>query len=73
MAYCRKGIDSDVYVFQSLVFGHLECLGCSLSEDVNFGYFESHSPLEMIEHLLEHRNAGHLVPQRAIERLEHAC
>lgn len=67
MSYCRRnGVDSDVYVVRT--GRRLACLGCSL---VDFsGSVVRESAEEMRAHLLAHRSRGHLVPDRAIERLE---
>jgi hypothetical protein len=63
MAYCRFGRDSDVYVFETE--GGIECCRCSLAG----GTFEAGGAAEMIEHLLEHRTAGHAVPDEALVEL----
>lgn len=56
MAYSRFSY-ADVYVFMS-VYGSLECCGCWLGPGWNFG-----STQAMIDHLAEHRAAGHSVPE----------
>lgn len=65
MAFCRWGEDSDVYVYDT--GDNLECCGCMLSatRDTFNGTF-----LEMKEHLLAHREAGHKVPDYALSRIE---
>lgn len=64
MAYARWGCDgSDVYVFAS-VGGGVVCCCCDLDAKAGF-----RTNAEMIEHLLKHREAGHTVPEYAIERL----
>lgn len=55
MAYARFS-NADVYVFMS-VNGHLECCGCSLGDEWSFG-----STQAMVDHIAEHRAAGHDVP-----------
>jgi len=55
MAYARFS-NADVYVFMS-TSGHLECCGCHLGEQWAFD-----STAAMVEHLAEHRAAGHNVP-----------
>lgn len=60
MSYCRIGGDSDVYVIHS-VFGGMVCY-CD-------GEVGPMSRREMVEHLLQHREEGWLVPQRALDRL----
>jgi hypothetical protein len=56
MSYARFSASSDVYVFMS-VGGWLECCGCLLEDEWVFTDTAS-----MIEHLAEHRAAGHSVP-----------
>ncbi len=55
MSYARFGC-GDVYVFMS-TSGHLECCGCILGDQWSFA-----STQEMVDHLAEHRAAGHDVP-----------
>jgi len=55
MAYARFS-NADVYVFMS-TSGHLECCGCRLGDQWSFD-----STAAMVEHLAEHRAAGHDVP-----------
>lgn len=55
MAYARFSF-ADVYVFMSSS-GHLECCGCSLGDQWAFD-----STQAMVDHLAEHRAAGHDVP-----------
>lgn len=55
MAYSRF-TGADVYVFMSSA-GHLECCGCRLGNQWEFG-----STQAMVDHLAEHRAAGHDVP-----------
>jgi hypothetical protein len=64
MSYCRFFWDgSDVYVYES--DRGIECCGCALNE---YGV-TLETPAEMIEHLMEHRAAGHCVPEYALEAL----
>src|SRR5690242_12437057 len=44
--------------------GHLECCGCRLGDQWTFGSTE-----EMIDHLAEHRKAGHRMPDDIEEAL----
>jgi hypothetical protein len=74
VSYCRfhratyPGVpDSDVYVFHS-VHGHWECCMCRLCDE-GAGDHCADSPGQMVEHLLEHRRAGHSVPEYALESL----
>ena len=55
MSYARFSY-ADVYVFMS-TSGHLECCGCQLGNQWKFD-----STAAMVEHLAEHRAAGHDVP-----------
>jgi hypothetical protein len=55
MSYARFSY-SDVYVFMS-TSGHLECCGCRLGDEWAFD-----STQAMVDHLAEHRAAGHDVP-----------
>jgi len=55
MSYARFS-DADVYVFMSSA-GHLECCGCILGDPGRFD-----STQAMVDHLAEHRAAGHSVP-----------
>lgn len=55
MSYSRFS-HADVYVFMSSA-GHLECCGCKLGDQWEFG-----STQAMVDHLAEHRAAGHDVP-----------
>lgn len=67
MSYCRFS-NSDVYMFAS-VNGGIECCACALQKkditSVNFNTEE-----EAINHLYEHKKAGHYVPKKAITRLK---
>lgn len=55
MSYARFGDHSDVYVYAD-VYGYVACCGCRLGDKWDF-----HSPAEIVQHLQEHVNAGHLV------------
>ncbi len=72
MSYCRfhrdwPGIpDSDVYVYEH-VDGWFECCMCRLRE-ANDDHCAD-TPGQMVEHLLEHRRAGHAVPEYALVAL----
>lgn len=61
MSYCRF-LEGDVYVFMS-VGGHLQCCACILDIE-DWHSFEAKSTQEMVDHLKEHRGAGHHVPER---------
>lgn len=81
MSYARWGLEqSDVYVYPTEYVdpndGHLKraivCCGCTgepeLENEVP-GNFIGHCPKEMLDHLLEHRERGEVVPESALERL----
>ena len=67
MSYCKKGKDSDVYVF---VGSKIECNDCSLVEDYSF---TCETLPEMLEHLKQHSLAGHKVPKKAICSIKADC
>lgn len=62
MSYARF-IDYDVYVFFNSG-GWLECCGCSLGDN-----WRHDSTQSMVDHLAEHRAAGHRLPDDIDERL----
>jgi hypothetical protein len=69
MAYCRFS-DGDVYLY--LGTSGFTCCWCKLQQD---DFRSAEDPVfqtsdEALDHLLKHREAGHDVPQYAIERLE---
>lgn len=71
MSYCRFG-DGDVYMFPH-VWGMIVCMGCKLAGPHESGLMILDKAFiggeEALEHLQEHRNAGHKVPQDAFDRL----
>ncbi len=73
MSYSRWGPDSDIYMFEN-VEGYIECMVCMLLNKSGMATklesmkFTKRS--DAIEHLNDHRSAGHKVPKRAIERLK---
>ena len=80
MAYCRWGADSDVYAFKDVLSGCYCCMGCGLkgsmpTADAIQGFnrsdadFYAETPEEFLQHLKEHREAGHAVPDGALRRL----
>lgn len=70
MSYARFGAGSDVYVFLS-VGGYLECCSCAMQNAPNDPHvFEAETTEAMLEHLRQHRAAGHQVPEDCIERLK---
>ena len=62
MAYARFGY-SDVYVFMN-TGGYLDCCGCILGSEGQF-----FSTQAMVDHLADHRAAGHDVPPGIEEEL----
>lgn len=65
MAYCRYGDNSDIYFHESSA-GGFECMRCSFAAGENkklFGFDEA------IAHLKAHREAGDLVPEKALTEL----
>lgn len=71
MSYCRRGDDSDVYVFQWQGQPGILCFECLLcvNHEGHCEDWRGQSPQEMIEHLGKHRASGHMVPNRAFKRL----
>lgn len=67
MSYARFGWDGDVYVFMN-VSGWLECCACWLRDPDEFS-FQAYSTGDMVKHLWEHQNAGHLVDEEVFDRL----
>ena len=81
MSYSRFGEDSDVYIYLD-VDGSIHCCGCPLEpthggnpnlgmQDIKFhGTKQLWKYSDAIEHVKEHLNAGHRVPDYVIERLQ---
>ena len=76
MSVVRFGPDSEVYVFETASAppefdpsrATWECCGCTLPEaQAENGYWWTQDEATMRAHLLRHRDAGHRVPDRAIE------
>lgn len=70
MSYCRFFSGSDVYMYPH-AGGFIVCSACQLENND----FSGDSPrfftrTEALEHLREHEEAGHNVPDSAIQRLE---
>lgn len=64
MSYCREGeFESDVYVYRQST--EPTVIICHYGSHT----FTAHSEEEMIEHLMLHRRRGHMVPERAFDRL----
>lgn len=61
MSYARFS-DGDVYVFPH-VDGYVQCCGCILGDKWDF-----HSPDEVVAHMHEHAEAGHLVHEHLLDR-----
>jgi hypothetical protein len=66
VSYCRF-VEADVYVFMH-VGGHLECCACILHKE-DWGSFQADSTQKMIDHLIEHKNAGHHIPEHVYANL----
>jgi hypothetical protein len=69
MAYCRKGEDSDLYVwagYEHPAGTRYVCDDCPLHESVP--YFCVTTVDALLEHFMEHQQAGHKVPADAITR-----
>ncbi len=66
MSYCRMSSKSDVYVY--LGAEGLVCFGCELEHTAL--NFVATRRTEMISHLREHKAKGHLVPNKALGRLD---
>lgn len=64
--YAVRGDDSDVDVRED-EHGSIECVDCLLARFA--GHYASWTEDEMVEHLREHKRAGHRVPVTAIPRL----
>jgi hypothetical protein len=68
MSYARFGPNSDVYVYAD-VGGYLNCCGCILSNNRTApSAFDTTA--EMLEHLEQHKAAGHQVPDYCISGLK---
>ena len=71
MSYCRF-IDGDVYMYPD-VRGGIRCCACRLNEPAPGGIFgrseRFDTAREALDHLFKHRDAGHHVPQCAINQL----
>jgi hypothetical protein len=75
MSYARKGHDgSDVYMYRTTSLdeepspnGPIVCSECALQPS---GDYLAYSHRAALEHLLDHSNAGHSVPEAAITRLK---
>ena len=61
MSYARFSETSDVYVFAH-VGGFVQCCGCALGDEWDF-----HSAAEVVAHLREHEEAGHVVPEHLFD------
>jgi len=56
MSYCRF-IEADVYIYMD-VDGYLVCCACPLRDT----WFKAWDTPSMLDHIAEHRRAGHYVP-----------
>lgn len=48
------------------VGGHLECCACFLGEREPWGSFQADSTQKMVDHLEEHKVAGHYIPEHVV-------
>ncbi|MEE8322428.1 MAG: hypothetical protein V3R57_02235 [Candidatus Bathyarchaeia archaeon] len=78
MSYCRKnGKDSDVYLIATgdrSDRSFWSCIGCELAFPRILGkmeirWTELDTLQQALDHLIEHREAGHKVPKTALDRL----
>lgn len=74
MSYARWGRDgSDVYVYQHIK-GPMVCCGCLLAREPDaptpWPDFHATTVADMLEHLAQHRDAGHRVPRFVDDRLK---
>jgi hypothetical protein len=70
MSYARF-LEGDVYVFMS-TSGFLECCACFLSESKEWSStFRASSTQQMVDHLDQHKEAGHFVPWGIVDHLWH--
>jgi len=70
MSYCRFA-DNDAYIYLH-VDGFLECCACRLmgmDDDDWYKNFTTKKISEMLDHIKQHRDAGHHIESYADERL----
>jgi hypothetical protein len=67
MAYARF-LKSDLYVIMSSG-GFLFCVTCSLLDDMNGAGYSAYNTQDMIDHIKQHEEAGHRVPEDIYEEL----
>lgn len=63
MSYCRF-IEADVYIYMD-VGGWLTCCACPLRDT----WFKAWDTQSMLDHIAEHRKAGHYVPASVDDEL----
>jgi hypothetical protein len=68
MSYARFSPDSDVYVYMS-GDGVFTCCGCKL-KDYDLNPMWDYGGSRILDHLQEHIEAGHKVPQYCIEAIK---
>jgi len=68
------GPKSDIHLYKKPRHSHYVCMNCRLrgidKQPSDKGDFAKDTPQAMIEHLLDHREAGDNIPQDAINRLK---
>jgi len=65
MSYCRFSQTSEVYMYENLG-GGITCCFCSLNKAYSVHFSTPH---DAWMHLMAHRQAGHKVPQHALDQL----
>ena len=70
MSYCRMYEDSDVYIYRH-INGYIKCCSCKFEGlDGLTSYVILDTYEEAIEHLEKHIQAGHKVPDYAMQALK---
>jgi hypothetical protein len=67
VSYCRFG-EADVYIFPHIA-GGIECCACPLHTE-GLGSYNFATQEEVLDHIAEHRQAGHYVPEFVDEELK---
>ena len=70
MAYCRLSENSDFYVFAHVSGGYACYTSWKMKEDEGIPDRHFPDPASTYQYLLEMKNLGYMVPQRALDRLE---
>jgi hypothetical protein len=73
MAYCRRGVSSDVYVYPTV--DAIVCCCCPLGKTAEqilretIQDWRTHHRREALAHLQQHRSSGHVVPQNVFDAI----